>query len=241
MSISALTLALYHSEATYSNRLVLIAIANFEGEHGAYPSLETIGRLAGGINRRTVQRAIDSLVESGELTEVRREGVTNLYRITIACPDDCDGTSQHRKKKGGGVQTTRRQFVREGVTSDTQGDGVQTAGGAVSRPPESLNNPIKNRKVNLLLPQDWEPSEDLLKMFKTKWPSIDEKYHTEQFKLYWWGNGGMKKDWELTYQSWMNREQKRHDDIAKRKNRKQETDWEALDRWAREQDENEAN
>ena len=107
MSIAALTLALYHSKATYSNRLVLIAIANFEGEHGAFPSIETIGRLAGNLNRRTVQRSIDSLIELGELEEVRRDGITNLYRVTIACPEECDGTSYHRKRRGGGLQTTR--------------------------------------------------------------------------------------------------------------------------------------
>lgn len=238
MSISALTLALYHSNATYSNRLVLIAIANFEGEDGAWPSIETIGRLAGGVNRRTVQRAIDSLVADGELTEVRRDGVTNLYKINITCPDDCDGSSHHRKKKGGGLQTTRRQIVQDGVTSPTEGGGVQTTGGAVSRPPESLTNPIKNQKNNLLLPRDWEPSSELMEMFKTKWPSIDPGYHIEQFKLYWWGCGGSKKDWDLTFQSWMLREQKRHDDISKRKRQKPQTDWEALKQWAREEDEN---
>ena len=93
MSISALTLSLYHSKATYSTRLVLIAIANFEGEHGAYPSHDTIGRLAGGLNRRTVQRAIDELISLGELTEVRRDGITNLYKLSITCPDDCDGST----------------------------------------------------------------------------------------------------------------------------------------------------
>lgn len=129
MSIAALTLSMYHSKATYSTRLVLIAIANFEGEHGAYPSHETIGRLAGGLNRRTVQRAIDDLVALGELSEVRREGGTNLYKVTIACPDECDRTTNHRENKGGGVQTAGGQ--------ETAGrGGVQTAGDAVSRPHE---------------------------------------------------------------------------------------------------------
>jgi hypothetical protein len=235
MSISALTLALYHSKATYSNRLVLIAIANFEGENGAYPSLETIGRLAGGINRRTVQRAIDSLVELGEVVEVRRDGVTNLYKITLACPDDCDGTSHHRKKKGGGVQTTPVQIVQEGAAISTLGGGVQTTRGAVSRPPESLNNLNKNLNKNRQLSKDWEPSDELMKMFKTKWPAIDPVYHIEQFKLYWWATGTTKKDWDLTFQSWMNKEQNRKNEYAKRRNDKR-TDWDALDRFVKEKE-----
>ena len=201
MSISALTLAMYHSKATYSTRLVLIAIANFEGEHGAYPSHETIGRLAGGLNRRTVQRAIDELISLGELTEVRRDGITNLYKLSISCPDHCDRTTNHRKLKGGGLQTA-------GVTETAGGSGVQTAGGAVSRPPEPLSN-RKLTKRDHELPEDWNPSQELLEMFKTKWPEIDPNYHIEQFKFYYWGKGTKHKDWSLAFQRWMGQEQQR--------------------------------
>jgi hypothetical protein len=199
MSISALTLSLYHSKATYSTRLVLIAIANFEGEYGAYPSHETIGRLAGGLNRRTVQRAIDDLIELGELTEVRRDGVTNLYKIAIACPDECDGTTNHRKKKGGGLQTAG------GLETAGRG-GVQTAGGAVSRPHEPLDNPKITLRESALR-EDWEPNESLMAMFVTKWPDIDPAYHCEQFKLYYLSKGTKHKNWDLTFQRWMNSEQ----------------------------------
>lgn len=212
MSISALTLALYHSKATYSNRLVLIAIANFEGENGAYPSIDTIGRLAGNLNRRTVQRSIDSLIEMGELQEVRRDGVTNLYKITITCPDDCDTSSYHRKKKGGGVQTTPAHFVQQGVAFDTQGGGVQTTGGAVSRPPETVYKHIETNKLNgraATLPRDWEPDQRLMDMFVTKWPDVDTALQVENFKLHYWGSGKAMKDWSLTFQKWMNTEQDR--------------------------------
>lgn len=202
MSISALTLSMYHSKATYSTRLVLIAIANFEGENGAYPSHETIGRLAGGLNRRTVQRAIDDLVQMGELTEVRRDGITNLYKVAIACPDECDGTTNHRKKKGGGVETAGGQ--------ETAGrGGVQTAGGAVSRPHEPVDNSNKTFKREHSLTDDWIPSPELVAMFETKWPDIDPEYHTEQFKLYYLSKGTKHKDWSLTFQRWMNTEQAR--------------------------------
>lgn len=201
MSISALTLSLYHSKATYSTRLVLIAIANFEGEHGAYPSHETIGRLSGGLNRRTVQRAIDDLIELGEITEVRRDGVTNLYKIAIACPDECDGTTNHRKKKGGGVETAG------GLETAPRG-GVQTAGGAVSRPHEPLDNPkITLRETSLT--ESWEPSDSLKAMFVSKWPDLDPAYHSEQFKLYYLSKGTKHKSWDLAFQRWMNSEQAR--------------------------------
>lgn len=193
MSISALTLGLYHSKATYSTRLVLIAIANFEGEYGAYPSHETIGRLAGGLNRRTVQRAIDELVALGELTLIQRDGITNLYKLSITCPDDCDRTTNHRRIKGGGVQTA---------------GGPQTAGGAVSRPPEPSDN-LKTNSKDSALPDEWMPGEHLMEMFKIKWPDLDPDYNIEQFRLYYLGTGKKFKNWDMVFQRWMNSEQSR--------------------------------
>jgi len=221
MSISALALSLYHSKSTYSNRLVLIAIANFEGEEGAWPAIETIGRLAGGINRRTVQRSIDALMELGELTEERREGITNRYRITLTCPDDCDRSSQHRKKKGGGVETTRVQILQGGMASATQGGGVQTTGGVVSRPPEPLDNHQRTitRTVRATrLPDEWEPNDKLMAMFVTKWPDVDTRLQTENFCLHWRSNGKPMKNWDLAFQKWMNTEQERAKRFARTRN-----------------------
>lgn len=201
MSIAALTLSLYHSKATYSTRLVLIAIANFEGEYGAYPSHDTIGRLAGGLNRRTVQRAIDELIELGEITEIRRDGITNLYKLSIACPDDCDRTTNHKKIRGGGVQTA-------GGLETAGGSGLQTAGGAVSRPPEPLLNQNKTVRETSLS-EDWKPGNELIEMFATKWPDLDPDYNIEQFRLYYLSKGTKHKNWELTFQRWMNSEQAR--------------------------------
>ena len=241
MSISALALALYHSKATYSDRLVLISIANFEGEDGSWPAIDTISRLSGGINRRTVQRSIDSLVELGELREERRDGFTNRYHVVITCPDECDRSSNHRPKKGGGVQTTPVQIEQKGVASATKGGGVQTAGGAVSRPPEPLTNlkeqPLRTKRGHQL-PNDWQPTNDLVEMFATKWPDVDQALHTENFKLHWWSTGGTKQRWDLTFQKWMNSEQ----DRAKKSNNRYgaKNDWNELDRWAKEQDEKNA-
>lgn len=138
MSVSALTSAFYHSESKYTTRLVLLAIANFDNPLGSFPALDTIGRLAGGVNRRTVQRAIDELVELGELTEVTRNGTTNLYRLTISCPENCDGSTSHKALiEGGGLQTT-------GGPQTTGGGGLQTTGGVVSRPPKLKDNSKDN-------------------------------------------------------------------------------------------------
>lgn len=59
------------------------------------------------------------------------------------------------------------------------------------------------------LPNDWKPSKELVEMFATKWPDVNQALHTENFQLYWWSSGATKQRWDLTFQKWMNSEQDR--------------------------------
>jgi len=45
-------------------------------------------------------------------------------------------------------------------------------------------------------------------MFDSKWPTLDRDFEIEQFITYWHGAGGVKLDWDLTFQGWMNRNEK---------------------------------
>ncbi len=92
-------------------------------------------------------------------------------------------------------------------------------------------NTMKTRATKL--PPDWTPGDDLIEMFQTKWPNLhaEKDYHIEQFKLYWLASGKPMKSWDLTFQKWMNTE-------SKRAPKRQTTNWDDLDRWAREQDQN---
>jgi hypothetical protein len=59
-----------------------------------------------------------------------------------------------------------------------------------------------------VLPSDWVPEDRLVDMFSTKWPHLDRGYEVEQFVLYWVERGVAKKDWGLTFQRWMNGQEK---------------------------------
>lgn len=83
------------------------------------------------------------------------------------------------------------------------------------------------------LPDDWEPSERLLEMFATKWPSLDSNLHIENFKLYWKASGKPMKDWDAAFQKWMNTEESRAKQFGRSKKK---TDWDALEAYARESD-----
>lgn len=104
MSVESLTLALHHSRAKGNARLVLIGIANHDGDGGAWPSVATLAKYLGGADRATVQRALTRLIALGEIKRHTQQGGTrstpdeyrpNLYEITLQCPSTCDGTRSH--------------------------------------------------------------------------------------------------------------------------------------------------
>jgi len=120
MSVEAMTAVLHHSRARGTARLVLLGIANHEGEGGSWPTVETLAKYAGGIHERNVQRALTTLESSGEVSVVRQRGGMgdlpeyerpNLYRVLVCCPPECDGSLNHRVPKkqrrapGGGNAT----------------------------------------------------------------------------------------------------------------------------------------
>jgi len=110
VSVEAMALALHHSRAAGTARLVLIGIANHDGDGGAWPSIATLAKYAGlngkpDNNAKVVRRAVKTLVDLGEVTVVRQGGGTremndyerpNLYRVTLRCPEGCDGSTKHK-------------------------------------------------------------------------------------------------------------------------------------------------
>jgi len=102
-----MAIALNHSRAQGSARIVLIGIANHDGDGGAWPSVATLARYAG-ITARNVQKALTKLEELGEIKRITQAGGTNsmpdhtrpnLYRVTLRCPHNCDRTSRHQVGK----------------------------------------------------------------------------------------------------------------------------------------------
>jgi hypothetical protein len=111
MSYEAISAVLNHSRATTSARLVLVAIAHYEGDNGAWPSQETLARITG-LGVRSVRRAIKELRELYELDVVPDNGQgngarkTNKYFVILECPEDCDGSFNHRKREAEIVSLT---------------------------------------------------------------------------------------------------------------------------------------
>lgn len=108
MSIESVAIALHHSKARGTAKLVLIGIANHDGDGGAWPSVETLAKYAN-VDVRSVQRALRELEALGEVRTVQRQGGTartpgnyrpNLYEFLVTCPAECDRTKNHRTNRG---------------------------------------------------------------------------------------------------------------------------------------------
>jgi Helix-turn-helix domain len=107
VTVEALAKVLHHSRAaTPLARLVLVGIANHDGDGGAWPTVATLAKYAG-VSTRSVQYAIRDLEALGEIVCHRNEGGNsrtrgnnkpNLYDVTVCCPPECDGTKYHRPR-----------------------------------------------------------------------------------------------------------------------------------------------
>lgn len=165
-----MAVALHHSRARGTARLVLLGIANHDGDGGSWPSIATLAKYAGGVDRKTVKRAIDELEALHEVQQLDRAGGDrrtpdhlrpNLYRFLLSCPPDCDGSANHRTRRGvyvpeqlelstQGAPTPRGQLSTGGAPTP-RGEGAPTPP-EPSLEPSTMNSsvePLQRRHAQL--------------------------------------------------------------------------------------------
>lgn len=142
MSVESIAIALHHSRAKGAAKLVLIGIANHDGDGGAWPSVATLAKYAH-VDPRSVQRSIAELERLGEIRRLVRAGGDhstadhlrpNLYRFLLECPPSCDRSKRHRVR--GEVIVTE---LFTGVTPESPGD-VEVGGGVTPVSPKPPTN-----------------------------------------------------------------------------------------------------
>jgi hypothetical protein len=105
MSNSSTAIAWHHSNApTRTTKLVLLKIADMDGDGGAWPSMDTLAKSAM-VGREAARKAVRQLEDLGEIKTHINEGGgirtqkhmrTNVYEFLLGCPWYCDGTSSHK-------------------------------------------------------------------------------------------------------------------------------------------------
>jgi len=127
-----MAIVLHHSKASGTAKLVLLGIANHDGDGGAWPSVNTLAKYAN-VTPRNVQKAIAQLGSAGELIIYTNDGGTrampdhrrpNRYEILLKCPPNCDRSTKHK------IVDNYNQALfaapRSGVSHSTPPVGIDT-------------------------------------------------------------------------------------------------------------------
>lgn len=158
MSVEAMAAVLHHSRASGTRKLVLLGVANHEGDGGAWPSVATLAVYAN-VTERNVQKAIEWLVGKGELRvevqggggrDTRDQFRPNRYHVLVQCPPSCDRSTRHLDNRKRGTRA-RQLELSTGVSHPTPHLGVRGVAsdrGGVSHPtPEPSLEPPNPRPV----------------------------------------------------------------------------------------------
>lgn len=154
MSVESLAIVLHHSKATGTDKVVMIGIANHDGDGGSWPAIVTLATYAN-VDPRAVKKSIRRLEAIGEVRRHVQDGGTrhmadyarpNRYEILVRCPANCDRTMSHRTPKlstdapKGGVS-----HRTPGVLADTGGVSAKVPrGGYLADTQTSQEPPFKS-------------------------------------------------------------------------------------------------
>lgn len=212
---------LNHSRAVGTAKVVLLGIANHDGDGGAWPSIETLARYAN-VDPRSVKRAIRALEELGEVVVHLNDGGTrstrndqrpNRYELTVPRRDDARVTPS--RGDAGDLH---------GVTPVSErGDAGVRNGVTLASPEPSLNHPEPSGEPSerasapattkaTRIPVPFQVTDEMVAWGREHTPGLDLKRHTDAFVDYWTaapGARGKKLDWTATWRNWMRTEHDR--------------------------------
>ena len=191
-------------------RLVLLAIADQQGEQGAWPSIATLARKANA-SERSIKRDLAELESLGELIIERQAGEglaqykTNRYWVKL--PGVTDWVS--------GVTDGATGVTAQVNRGDSSGKlGVTTSG------PQTLIRTLKEtggkttpkpvKENGTKIPIDFKPSQKSWDEMAAHFTWVDLKLETHAFKDHWNSTtkAATKKNWDLTWKNWIRQEAK---------------------------------
>jgi hypothetical protein len=166
MSVEALAIVLNHSKARGAAKIVLMGIANHinPDNDGAWPSQAKLAGYAN-VSDRAVRDAVDVLVDLGELRYETAAGHSktqykpNRYWLTLSCPSDCDGTTNHRLRV---------------EVSNTQGGSFKQSGWKPASD-EPLIEPKEEPELKTYVQPKVEPRAEYTEQFLQFWSVFPRK------------------------------------------------------------------
>lgn len=177
---------LHHSKASGSDKLVLLGIANHDGDGGAWPSVTTLAKYAN-ISERSVQKCIEKLIALNEITRhinkggnanTRGDRRPNRYDILVRCPKECDGSTRH------GVNLT----TQRGEPQDNDGVNLSAERGesgftlTIHKP--SLEPSLNTRTYGSEIHSACNLLADLIEANGSRRPAVNDKWLSDMERLH---------------------------------------------------------
>jgi hypothetical protein len=167
MSVETLAVIFHHAPYTGRDKLILLGIANHDGDGGAWPSIATLARYAN-CSEASVRRTLKLLIDDGAITKQIQAGGNhntpehlkpNLYEITLECPPNCDKTRKHKPvDKSQGLHWTPYHLVTPLSGGDTPplsgGDRRGVSGGDTLTVLEPTTNQLEKSPITSTSPED---------------------------------------------------------------------------------------
>lgn len=216
MSIESVHAALYVDGLTPTEKLVLIGIANHDGDGGAWPSKRRLARYAG-VSNRQVQRAIAMLTEHGLIEVDVNEGGNsatrddrrpNLYRMNLPHPPR-SGRDDERWLNG---ETSTTPRAVDGETSTVERGDTHDVDGETPMSPEPSSQPSLEPSLSDRFDEFWTlyPRREGKDAARRKWKTVTAKTDPTviidalRARVDWWARSRIEKQYIPHPLTWLN-------------------------------------
>ena len=208
MSVQAITAAFAVQGVTPSEKLLLLALANYADADGeCWPSQATLTHDTG-LSERTIRTALASLEGAGLVSRERRNrpnGSRTSDLITLTLPATI---AVRPNKPTGKIRQAYRQMppnlpatVAPPTTFEPSEEPLEKIVEAAQAQPKAKPDPKGSR-----ISDDWTPQFSEIAFAKQQGMTLEEiTLEADKFRDFWHakpGAGGRKSDWSATWRNW---------------------------------------
>ena len=207
MSVQAITAAFAVQGLAPSEKLTLLALANYADQDGrCWPSQVTLSHDTG-LSERTIWSALKKLEDAGLLERVKRrrqDGYRTSDRFTlifIATAASDGNLTRKSRQPHSQMASTLLAVVARPTTLEPSVEPLEEPLEAAQAQSQAKPDPKGTR-----LPDEWTPQLSEVAFAKQQGMTLEEiTLEADKFRDFWCakpGAGGRKSDWSATWRNW---------------------------------------
>lgn len=196
MSVRVSTWVWHETTARSSDLLVLLALADIADDDGwCWPKMGVLVDKVR-LDRATVQRRMNALIDGGLVERVERPGTSNLYRVLVPWGDSGEGPQIAApgvpQQRGGGAAQARHRVPH--------GRGTEPS---LNRQDTSVAGRSPRRKPERPLPEDWKPTAKHSALASER--RVDLSSEAFRFRAHAEANDRRQRDWNAAFTMWLSK------------------------------------